>query len=166
MISLLLFLSCGNHKKSATDVISELTQTDDYAILRNQNIASRVVEDFSGRVIVINEKDFSERITAIDNRKGFQYLGQTPCIVLIWAEWCKPCGYQAELMNRLAPDYKGKVIFYKLNIDKAHHIRTAFKVVDIPTILFFKPRGEIVTFVGYMNREKFTQMIADHLLNS
>jgi thioredoxin-like negative regulator of GroEL len=58
------------------------------------------------------------------------------------------------------------VIFYKLNIDKAYGVRTAFQVENIPVLLFFKPRGKVVTSVGYLNQEKITQVIDDLLLNS
>jgi thiol-disulfide isomerase/thioredoxin len=166
IIPLLLTFSCGHSHKSNTEtVVPEKIQTDNYAILWETPVAPRIAEDLSGKVIVLYEKDFIERITAIDNPKGFQYLGQTPCIVEFYTDWCKPCGYQSELMNRMAPDYKGRVIFYKINIDKAYYVKNAFKVETIPMIIFFKPRGEIITSIGYLNKEKLTQMIADHLLN-
>ena len=166
LIALLLAFSCGNSQKSNPEnVVSEEDPIDEYAILRENPIAPRIAEDLSGKVIILYEEDFIERITTLDNPKGFQYLGQTPCIVEFYADWCKPCGYQSELLNRLAPEYQGKVIFYKLNIDRAYQIRTAFNVDNIPVILFLKPRAEIVKTVGYLNKEKLTQMIADHLLN-
>ena len=148
------------------NVVLEEHPIDEYTILHEKPVVSRITEDLSGKVIILYEKDFIERITTLDNHKGFQYLGQTPCIVEFYADWCKPCGYQSELMNKLAPEYQGKVIFYKLNIDRAYQIRTAFKVENIPMILFLKPRGEIITSVGYLNREKLNQMIVDYLLNS
>jgi thioredoxin-like negative regulator of GroEL len=64
----------------------------------------------------------------------------------------------------MAPEYQGKVIFYKLDIEKAYKIKAAFKVESIPVLLFLKPRGKISTTVGYINREKLTNMIDDLLL--
>jgi len=162
----LLISSCGKSNKSNNeDTVSNNPQTDDYAILREPSYP-RVVEDLSGKVNILYEKDFIERITAVDNPKGFQYLGQIPCIVALYADWCKPCGYQTELMSKIAPEYQGRVIFYKLNVDKAPYVKSAFKVENIPMILFFKPRGEISTTVGYLNREKLHKMIEELLLNS
>lgn len=166
LIALLLTFSCCNsHNSKPENVVSENSPIDEYAILHEKPLAPKIVENLSGKVMILHEQDFIERITALDNPKGFQYLGQTPCIVELYADWCKPCGYQSELLTRLAPEYQGKVIFYKLNIDKAYHIRAAFKVESIPVLLFLKPRAEIVKSVGYLNQEKLTQMIADHLLN-
>lgn len=159
-------LSCG---RTATNHIennvSEVSQTDDYAFLSESNSTTkRIVEDLSGKVIILYEKDFIERITKVDDPRGFQYLGQTPCIVELYADWCKPCIYLSQLMNELAPEYKGKVIFYKLNIDKARDVVAAFNVKSIPKILYFKPRGEVSSTLGYLNREELKKAIDDYLL--
>jgi len=163
---LLLTFSCGSSAISNTDnAASDEPQTDDYALLREQNNAPpKITEDLSGKVIVLYEKDFMERITALDNPKGFQYLGQTPCIVELYADWCKPCVYLSQVLNELAPEYKEKVIFYKLNIDKARDVVQAFNVKSIPKILYFKPRGEVHSTVGYLNKEELKKAIDDYLL--
>jgi thioredoxin-like negative regulator of GroEL len=165
MISLLAFVGCNSNKTNMENVILEESQTDDYAILtKPENPSHRIAENLSGKAIVITEKDFIERITAIDNPKGFQYLGQTPCIVEFYADWCRPCAYQSQVFNVLAPEYQGKVIFYRLNIEKAVDVRTAFKVDDIPVILYFKPHKGVSKTIGYLNKEKLQQTIADLLL--
>jgi len=146
-------------------MVLEDTKTDDYDLLKTPKTHERIPEDLSGRVIVISEKEFTERITAIDNPKGFQYLGQTPCIVDLYASWCKPCGFLSQLLNELAPEYKGKVIFYKVDIDKAREIAFVFNVKSIPMLLYFKPHGPISSTVGYLNREELIKAIDDYLLN-
>jgi len=167
IIIFLIAISCNNSKKTfIEDAVSDTSQNDDYALLRGvRNVPQRTAEDLSGSVIILTEKDFIERITAIDNPKGYQYLGQTPCIVSLYADWCKPCGYQTQLMNSMAPDYKGKVIFYKLNIDKAPLLKATFAIESIPTMFFFKPRGKITIHVGYINRDNLTKMIDEIILN-
>jgi thioredoxin-like negative regulator of GroEL len=158
-------LSCGNtHRNNSENSVEENPQTDEYALLRTPP-PQRIEEDLSGKVVILTEKDFIERITEIDNPKGFQYKGQTPCMVELYADWCRPCGYLSELMRNLAPEYQGKVIFYKLNIDKAADVSFAFHVKDIPKILYFKPHGEISSTVGYLNREQLKNMIDKFLLN-
>jgi len=159
-------LSCVNSNIPKTEnMVLEDTKTDDYDLLKTPKTHERIPEDLSGRVIVISEKEFTERITAIDNPKGFQYLGQTPCIVDLYASWCKPCGFLSQLLNELAPEYKGKVIFYKVDIDKAREIAFVFNVKSIPMLLYFKPHGPISSTVGYLNREELIKAIDDYLLN-
>jgi thioredoxin-like negative regulator of GroEL len=168
IVTPLLILSCNNSNRPTTeDFVSKESDTDDYASLQEaNNVSPKITEDLSGRVIILTERDFMERITALDNPKGFQYLGKTPCIVEFYTDWCKPCTYQSETLRILAPEYQGRVIFYKLNVEKAYQVRNAFNVENVPMVLFFKPRGEITTSVGFLNMEKLKQMIADLLLNS
>jgi len=159
-------LSCG---RTATNHIennvSEVSQTDDYAFLSESNSTTkRIVEDLSGKVIILYEKDFIERITKVDDPRGFQYLGQTPCIVELYVDWCRPCGYLSQLLSELAPEYQGKVIFYKLNIDRARAVVEAFKVQSIPKILYFKPHGVVSSTIGYLNREELKNAINEYLL--
>jgi len=164
LIMIVLSVSCGSPATPITE--NEVaTQTDDYALLKEpDNIPSKTTEDLSGRVILLYENDFIERITALNNPKGFQYLGQTPCIVDLYADWCRPCIALNQLLNELAPEYQGKVIFYKLNADKAPDVTRAFNVTTIPKILYFKPYGEISSTVGFLNKEELKKAIHNYLL--
>jgi thioredoxin-like negative regulator of GroEL len=163
---LVIVLSCNSFKKSNIEnKIPENNINDDYALLREPgNESHKIVEDLSGNVIILTEKEFIERITDLDNPKGFQYKGNTPCIVELYANWCKPCGYLSQLFNELAPEYQGRVIFYKIDMDKAREIQLAFNVKTIPKILYFKPRGEISNTIGYLNKEELKKMIDELLL--
>ena len=166
VIMMAIALSCGNSNIPHTEnIVPENAETNDYDQLKKPTQAGRISEDLSGRVIVLSEKEFTERITALDNPKGFQYLGQTPCIVDLYASWCKPCGYLSQSLSELAPEYKGKVIFYKVDIDKAREIAFVFNVKSIPMLLYFKPHGSISSTVGYLNREELKKAINDYLLN-
>jgi len=165
LMAILLTVACGNSRVSNVENAAAEDVTDDYALLSEQeNTPKKNTEDFSGRVIVIYEEDFKTRITALNNPKGFQYLGQTPCIVDLYADWCRPCTYLSHVLNELAPDYKGKVIFYKLNIDKAPEVVDAFKVTNIPKILYFKPHSEVVSTLGFLTKEELIKAIDDILL--
>ena len=166
VIAVSLTLSCGNANVPNTEnVASEEAEVDDYDLLRNPNQHQRMAEDLSGRVIILSEQEFIERITDIDNPKGFQYKGQTPAIVDLYADWCKPCGFLAENMREMAPEYQGKVVFYKVDIERARGIAAAFNVTSIPQILYFKPHGPISTTVGYLTKEELQKAIDEFLLN-
>jgi len=165
-ITMFLTLSCGNANVPNTENVSpEEAEVDDYDLLRSPSQHQRVVEDLSGRVIVLSEQEFIERITDINNPKGFQYKGQTPCIVDLYASWCKPCGFLSENLRNVAPEYQGRVIFYKVDIDRARGIAAAFNVISIPQLLYFKPYGVISTTVGYLTVEELKKAIDEYLLN-
>ena len=167
LIACSFFFSCVNSPKSdREEIITESSQTDDYSLLRGTNTPPPAMkEDLSGKITTLSEKDFIERVTPIDNPKGFRYLGKTPCIVELYADWCKPCWALSDQMKELAPEYQGKVIFYKVNIDRSPSIMRAFKVESVPVILYFKPREKVTSSVGYLNKENLKKAIDNLLLN-
>ena len=167
LLILSLFISCKN--KNQTPIVEEEfadSQTDVYAAI-SKPVAEphKIVEDLSGKIIVIDEKGFIERITEVDNPKGFQYKGETPCVVLFHANWCRYCNFINNNMLEMAPEYKGKVIFYKLDIEKAPGVYRAFNVESIPIVLYFKPFREVTSTVGYLNKEQLKNRI-DQLLQN
>jgi thioredoxin 1 len=74
-------------------------------------------------------------------------------VVDCWAEWCYPCRIIAPVIEELAREYRGKVVFGKLNVDKNPRTPAMFAVTGIPTLLIFK-KGELVErMVGAVPRE-------------
>ncbi|WP_019178276.1 thioredoxin [Methanomassiliicoccus luminyensis] len=83
-------------------------------------------------------------------------------IVDCWAAWCGPCRMMGPVIDKLADDYKGKVSFGKLNVDQNQKAAQQFKVMAIPTLLFFK-NGELVDqSVGLVPREDIEAKMKKH----
>jgi thioredoxin 1 len=158
--------SCHSNRSDAKNAVLEETEVDDYEILRNPGKAlQQTTEDLSGNVIIISERDFIDRITELSNPKGFQYKGKTPCIVALYTLTCKPSSIQAQVLNNTAPKYQGKVIFYKIDIDRAPEVAFQFNVKSTPTFLYFKPHSPISATKGFMNQEELKNAIDKYLLN-
>ncbi len=64
-------------------------------------------------------------------------------VVDCWAPWCGPCRAMGPTIDELARDQKGKVVFAKLNTDDNEESAMKFKIMAIPTLLFFR-KGELV----------------------
>jgi thioredoxin 1 len=66
-----------------------------------------------------------------------------PAVVVdCWAPWCGPCRAMGPAIDELAREQKGKVMFAKLNTDDNEQSASRFKIMAIPTLLFFK-KGEL-----------------------
>ncbi len=65
-----------------------------------------------------------------------------PVLVDLWAEWCAPCHVIAPHLNRIAAEYAGRVLVYKLDVDQYPEIAMQYGVQSIPTVLFFY-KGQI-----------------------
>jgi thioredoxin len=120
-------------------------------------------EDLSGNIIMLDDESFVARITDIDNEKGLQYKGMTPCIVDFYADWCRPCSALHPILVELAKEYKGKLIIYKINTDKATNTATALGINSIPTLLFFKRNTQPGAIRGALSK-KDLKMVIDEFL--
>ena len=71
-------------------------------------------------------------------------------LVLIdfWAVWCGPCRMIAPTVEELAKEYAGKVKVVKLNTDENPEIASRYKIMGIPTLMFFKSGQKIDQIVG------------------
>lgn len=59
-------------------------------------------------------------------------------VIDFWATWCGPCMAMAPTIDKLAAEYEGKAIIGKYNIDEESDFSMQFRIMSIPTILFFK----------------------------
>jgi len=55
-----------------------------------------------------------------------------------WAEWCGPCRMIAPVIEELAIELQGKVVFGKLNVDENQMTAGKYGIMAIPTMLVFK----------------------------
>ncbi len=73
----------------------------------------------------------------INNFESEVLKSNSPVIVDIWAPWCGPCKVMEPQFKQAAEQFAGKACFVKLNADKNQEISRRYKVMGIPTLLFF-----------------------------
>ena len=67
-----------------------------------------------------------------------------PLVVIdCWAAWCGPCRMIAPIIEELAREYAGKVVFGKLDVDKNRAVSMHYQIVSIPTLMVFS-YGKII----------------------
>ncbi len=77
--------------------------------------------------VKLNSSNFDETLKNNEN-----------VVVDFWAEWCMPCRMIAPVVEELAKEYAGKVVFGKLNTDENPTIAARYGISAIPTLIFFK----------------------------
>ena len=96
--------------------------------------------------------------------EGLKYLGDKPAIVDFTATWCGPCQRISPILEELAREYDGRIVIYKVDIDKNRNIANAFNISSIPAIMYIPLNGEPVMTVGARDKGKFKSEIGTILL--
>jgi thioredoxin 1 len=84
-------------------------------------------------------------------------------VVDCWAPWCGPCRMLSPVIDELARDYEGKVVFGKLNTDDNRGVATKFGIMSIPTLLFIKNGKLVDTIIGAVPREVIESKLREFL---
>jgi len=83
---------------------------------------------------------------------------QYPVFILdCWAEWCGPCRMLGPIIEELAGELKGKVVFGKLNVDQNNADRNKHRISAIPTLLVFKNGKLVDKLVGAIPKARWQQ---------
>ena len=84
-------------------------------------------------------------------------------VVDCWAAWCGPCRMVAPIIEELAKDFAGKILFGKLNVDHNKKVAMQYGIMSIPTLLVFKNQKLVDRIVGAMPRQVLEPKITHHL---
>ena len=103
----------------------------------------------SGNILEVNDGNFQSEIMESD----------IPALVDFWAPWCGPCRYIAPIVERIAPDYSGRMKFAKLNTDAAPMIANQFGIRAIPSLLIIKNGTVVGTQVGAVSEDQLKAFI-------
>lgn len=98
---------------------------------------------------------------AVSDRNFEQTIRNYPLVVVdCWAAWCAPCRAIAPIVEELAKQYSGKVVFGKLNVDENPETAEKFGIRAIPTLLMMKNGEEVDRIVGLLPRNQLEAKIS------
>ena len=102
-----------------------------------------------GKVQEIDMEQFAEKIGFIlEQDTSFHFKGNRPAVVDFNATWCGPCRKLAPILDELAKQFKGKVDFYSVDVDKNKPLAQALQVRSVPFLVFFPKKGTPKTLTG------------------
>jgi thioredoxin 1 len=93
-----------------------------------------------------------------------EVVNNHPLVVVdCWAPWCGPCNMVAPVVEELAQNYAGKVLFGKLNVDNNRKVATEYQIMSIPTLLVFKDGRLVDRIVGAMPKQMLEPKLTRYL---
>ena len=85
------------------------------------------------RVIELGEKDLEDAI------RGLPAL-----VVDCYATWCPDCRVMAPLIEQLAADNKGCIVFAGMDMEHSQAVKELYQIMAVPTLLIFRD-GRLVS---------------------
>ena len=110
--------------------------------LRKRYMEGENLESVPDKPIEVSDANFDEMVKKYKN-----------VAIDCWAPWCGPCLMIAPVVEELAKELKGKIVFGKLNVDNNPKTAMRFNVMSIPTILLFKDGKLVDRIIGVMPKE-------------
>ncbi len=80
-------------------------------------------------------------------------------VVDFWADWCGPCHRMAPNIDYLAEDFADRIVVAKLDVDANPQTPSHYKIMGIPTVIFFKNGKEVDRMVGVSSLDKLSKKV-------
>ena len=100
-------------------------------------------------IISLNEQSWKDEVAN----------SELPVVVDFWAEWCAPCRMMAPVLEEISKEYEGKIKVGKLNVDENSAVAGEYRIMGIPTLLFFRGGKVVDKVVGVVPKKALQDKI-------
>lgn len=121
-------------------------------------------KDSKETVIHLTNEQFKKLVFNYEVNKEWKYLGNKPCIIDFYANWCAPCRLMSPRLEEIAKEYSGKLIVYKVDTDKEQQLSASLGIQSLPTLLFVPQNGQPQGSLGAIPKESLVKAIHEVLL--
>lgn len=152
LLSALAFTACNAQSSSKADSSST-----------NHQLTTKTIGKMGA--IHLNKEEFLKKVVNFEaNPNEWKYLGDKPCLIDFYADWCGPCKAVAPILEELAKEYNGQIYIYKINTDQEQELAGAFGIRSIPSLLFVPMDGKPQMSMGAMPKNQLVGAINEVLL--
>lgn len=95
------------------------------------------MESSTKGTIHLTRSAFLEKVANYEKDPAkWEYLGDKPCLIDFYADWCGPCKAIAPVLEELAEEYKDQIYIYKIDTEAEQQLSAEFGIQSIPSLLF------------------------------
>jgi thioredoxin len=109
-------------------------------------------------VKMINEVQFKQLVWNYDKSSSVYLESRLPVIVDFFATWCPPCKRMSPLIDQLQHEFRGKVLIYRVDVDRDKILAQRMGIEAMPTLIFFTKKNTKFSSIGYMGYEELKQV--------
>ena len=99
-------------------------------------------------VMNITKENFKQEVT--------EYKGTV--LLDFWATWCGPCRMLSPIVDEIAEE-RADIKVGKVNVDDQMELATAFKIINIPTLVVLKDGKVVNQSVGAIPKSKILDLL-------
>lgn len=93
-----------------------------------------------------------------------EFVSKYPLVLVdCWAPWCGPCRMLSPVLDELATEMQGKVVFGKLNVDEEKMTAVSFGITSIPAMLIFREGKFVDQLIGALPKQRIIQKLEPYL---
>ena len=135
-----------------SDELAQIKKRKLEELKKQYTIGGNSMENMPDTPLEITDADFDE------NTKKYGTI-----VVDCWAPWCGPCKMIHPIIDELAKEMKGQVVFGKLNVDNNKATAEKYGIMSIPSLLVFKDGKLVDRIVGAMPKPMLKSKIEPHI---
>ena len=100
------------------------------------------------------------------NTQNIVLKTNVPVILDFYATWCRPCKMLAPELKALQKEYQGKLVIYKIDVDRERELARFFGVKAMPTLYFIPTEGKATYAQGYMTQDQLKTIVDQYFFNN
>ncbi|MDG6243341.1 MAG: thioredoxin [Methanolobus sp.] len=110
------------------------------------------------------KKDYPASTVSVTDASFDELISKYPLVLVdCWAPWCGPCRMLSPVLDELALEMQGKVVFGKLNVDEEKMTSMSFGISSIPAMLIFSEGKFVDRLIGAVPKQNIIQKLKPYL---
>lgn len=158
ILAVALTVSCSNNSAKDSEA-TDANNTTEQEIKSNNNKMAKTIN--------LTRDEFLAKVANIEaNPQEWKYLGDKPCLIDFYADWCGPCKMVAPILEELAGEYADDLYIYKVDTEAEQQLAAEFGIRSIPSLLFVPMEGQPQMAQGALPKDALKEAIGEVLLKN